>query len=109
MDAASCPRGSRRAPPPRSRRLALEAFELGGCSGLARVDFFVEGETVLLNELNTMPGFTADKRLREALGGGWDRLSRSWSRSSAALALCAATRARAPTRRPSERALACRA
>ena len=29
-----------------------------GCSGLARVDFFVVGETVLLNELNTMPGFT---------------------------------------------------
>ena len=30
-----------------------------GCSGLARVDFFVEGERVLLNELNTMPGFTS--------------------------------------------------
>jgi D-alanine-D-alanine ligase len=29
-----------------------------GCSGLARVDFFVEGERVLVNELNTMPGFT---------------------------------------------------
>jgi D-alanine-D-alanine ligase len=41
------------------RRIALEAFALGGCSGLARVDFFVEGDRVLLNELNTMPGFTA--------------------------------------------------
>ncbi len=30
----------------------------GGCSGLARADFFVDGEDVLLNELNTMPGFT---------------------------------------------------
>jgi D-alanine-D-alanine ligase len=30
-----------------------------GCSGLARVDFFVEGEQVFLNELNTMPGFTS--------------------------------------------------
>ena len=30
-----------------------------GCSGLARVDFFVEGDDVLLNEVNTMPGFTA--------------------------------------------------
>ena len=29
-----------------------------GCAGLARADFFVDGETVLVNELNTMPGFT---------------------------------------------------
>ena len=29
------------------------------CSGMARVDFFVEGERVLVNELNTIPGFTA--------------------------------------------------
>jgi D-alanine-D-alanine ligase len=40
------------------RSLALRAFRHAGCSGLARVDFFVDGETVLLNELNTMPGFT---------------------------------------------------
>ena len=38
--------------------LARRAFRACGCSGLARVDFFVDGETVLLNELNTMPGFT---------------------------------------------------
>jgi D-alanine-D-alanine ligase len=42
----------------RVRDLALRAFRHAGCSGLARVDFFVDGETVLLNELNTMPGFT---------------------------------------------------
>jgi D-alanine-D-alanine ligase len=42
----------------RIREIAVEAFALAGCSGLARVDFFVVGETVLLNELNTMPGFT---------------------------------------------------
>jgi D-alanine-D-alanine ligase len=42
----------------RVRELALAAFTKAGCSGLARVDFFVNGETVLLNELNTMPGFT---------------------------------------------------
>ncbi len=41
------------------QRLARAAFELCGCSGLARADFFVDGEHVLLNELNTMPGFTA--------------------------------------------------
>ena len=29
-----------------------------GCAGLARVDFFVEGDRVLVNELNTLPGFT---------------------------------------------------
>ena len=38
--------------------LALAVFELCGCADLARVDFFVDGERVLVNELNTMPGFT---------------------------------------------------
>jgi len=41
------------------RRLAVEVFRLVNCSGMARVDFFVEGERVLVNELNTIPGFTA--------------------------------------------------
>ena len=43
------------------RRLAVEAFRLAGISGLARVDFFLERGTdrVLVNELNTLPGFTA--------------------------------------------------
>jgi D-alanine-D-alanine ligase len=40
------------------RRLAGETFVRVGCAGLARVDFFVEGDRVLVNELNTMPGFT---------------------------------------------------
>lgn len=40
------------------RELAARAFVASGCSGLARADFFVDGETVLLNELNTMPGQT---------------------------------------------------
>ena len=42
----------------RVRALAVEVFRRTGCSGLARVDFFVVGEEVLVNELNTMPGFT---------------------------------------------------
>jgi D-alanine-D-alanine ligase len=42
----------------RVRELALEVFTYTGCEGLARVDFFVDGERVLVNELNTMPGFT---------------------------------------------------
>jgi D-alanine-D-alanine ligase len=41
------------------RDLAVTAFELGGCAGLARCDFFVEPDgAVLVNEINTMPGFT---------------------------------------------------
>ncbi len=42
----------------RVRQLAVETFVKTGCSGLARVDFFVVGDQVLVNELNTMPGFT---------------------------------------------------
>ena len=43
----------------RLRELALAAFRLGGCAGLARCDFFVEPDgEVLVNEINTMPGFT---------------------------------------------------
>ncbi|HZV72914.1 MAG TPA: D-alanine--D-alanine ligase family protein [Conexibacter sp.] len=44
----------------RVRALATETFTALGCAGLARADFFVDvaGETVLVNELNTMPGFT---------------------------------------------------
>jgi D-alanine-D-alanine ligase len=43
----------------RVRALAVTAFELGGCAGLARCDFFVEPDgAVLVNEINTMPGFT---------------------------------------------------
>jgi len=41
------------------RRLAVETFRIVGCSGMARVDFFVEGDRVLVNELNTIPGFTS--------------------------------------------------
>jgi D-alanine-D-alanine ligase len=41
------------------RRLAVEVFEIVGCAGMARVDFFVTDEGVLVNELNTIPGFTA--------------------------------------------------
>lgn len=43
----------------RVSELAARAFSAAGCSGLARADFFVDGEQVLLNELNTMPGQTA--------------------------------------------------
>jgi D-alanine-D-alanine ligase len=42
----------------RVRELARSVFAICGCSGLARCDFFVDGEEVLVNELNTIPGFT---------------------------------------------------
>jgi D-alanine-D-alanine ligase len=43
------------------RRIAIAAFGAAGISGMARVDFFLERGTdrVLVNELNTLPGFTA--------------------------------------------------
>ena len=40
-------------------RIAADAFQAAMCEGLARVDFFVAGERVILNEINTMPGFTS--------------------------------------------------
>jgi D-alanine-D-alanine ligase len=59
------------------RRLARETFLRAGCAGLARVDFFVEGERVVVNELNTLPGFTATSvfpKLWEASGLPFDQL-----------------------------------
>jgi D-alanine-D-alanine ligase len=43
----------------RIRELAVSTFVKSGCRGLARVDFFVNGDDVIVNELNTMPGFTS--------------------------------------------------
>ena len=44
----------------RVRALAVEAYVALGCEGLARVDFFVADDgRVLVNEVNTIPGFTA--------------------------------------------------
>lgn len=42
------------------RAMAVRAFEALECEGLARVDFFYTPEgTLVLNEINTMPGFTS--------------------------------------------------
>jgi D-alanine-D-alanine ligase len=64
----------------RVRELALAAFRLGGCSGLARCDFFVEPDgRVLVNEVNTMPGFTETSvyaKLWEAAGLAYPDLCR---------------------------------
>ena len=37
---------------------AVTAFKALGCSGLARIDFFVTSSGIVINEVNTMPGFT---------------------------------------------------
>jgi D-alanine-D-alanine ligase len=61
----------------RVRELAVATFVHAGCAGLARVDFFVDGETVLVNELNTMPGFTETSvygKLWDASGLPYDEL-----------------------------------
>lgn len=43
----------------RIRHLAIEVFKTLQCEGLARVDFFLtDGGEILVNEINTMPGFT---------------------------------------------------
>lgn len=48
----------------KTRRLAVDAYRTLGCEGLARVDFFVtdagaDEPNVFVNEVNTIPGFTA--------------------------------------------------
>jgi D-alanine-D-alanine ligase len=42
----------------RIRNLAVEVFGVLCCEALARVDFFVSGDDVYVNEVNTLPGFT---------------------------------------------------
>jgi D-alanine-D-alanine ligase len=55
----------------RVRELAAEVFTLAGCSGLARCDFFVEPDgQVLVNEINTMPGFTETSVYAKLLEAG---------------------------------------
>jgi D-alanine-D-alanine ligase len=53
------------------QELAVRAFRAIDCAGMARVDFFIEGDRVLVNEINTIPGFTSTSaypRLWEASG-----------------------------------------
>lgn len=55
----------------RIQELAREAFHAIDCAGMARVDFFLEDGRILVNEINTIPGFTqtsAYPRLWEASG-----------------------------------------
>lgn len=61
------------------RELAVKAYTAIGCQGLSRVDFFVtyEGEKIIFNEINTLPGFTSISmypKLFAASGIGYSQL-----------------------------------
>ena len=59
------------------RELAVRMYQVMGCEGYARVDFFVTGDGVIANEINTIPGFTSISmypKLWEASGLGYTEL-----------------------------------
>jgi D-alanine-D-alanine ligase len=62
------------------QRVAVETFVVTDCEGMARVDCFVIGDgEVVVNELNTIPGFTATSvyaKLFEASGIPYEQLLR---------------------------------
>jgi D-alanine-D-alanine ligase len=63
------------------QRVAVESFRVTECEGMARVDcFVVDGHRVVVNELNTIPGFTATSvyaKLFEASGIPYEELLRT--------------------------------
>ena len=59
------------------REIAKKAYRAVGCNGMARVDFFVTDEGIILNEINTIPGFTSISmypKLMENMGIPYDEL-----------------------------------
>jgi D-alanine-D-alanine ligase len=80
MDLVIPPAGLSEATVRRVQEVAVDAFRLTDCEGMARVDCFVarDGE-VVVNELNTIPGFTATSvyaKLFDASGIPYDQLLR---------------------------------
>ncbi len=60
--------------------MAVAAFKACDLSGLARVDFLMEPDgkrRIFLNEVNTMPGFTPDQHVSQAVGSYGNRIHRS--------------------------------
>lgn len=49
---------------------ALAVFDALGCRGVARVDFFLTAAGPVLNEVNTMPGFTAESQVPKMYAAG---------------------------------------
>jgi D-alanine-D-alanine ligase len=62
------------------QRAAVESFRVTECEGMARVDcFVVDGNRVVVNELNTIPGFTSTSvyaKLFDASGISYESLLR---------------------------------
>jgi D-alanine-D-alanine ligase len=60
------------------RKLSLQAFRALGCESMARIDFFLrEGGSLIVNEVNTLPGFTNISmypKVMEALGISYSEL-----------------------------------
>jgi D-alanine-D-alanine ligase len=51
------------------RAFAIKAFRALGCDGMARADFFLTSEgRILINELNTIPGFTDISMYSKVMG-----------------------------------------
>ncbi|MEW1954130.1 D-alanine--D-alanine ligase family protein [Terrabacter sp. NPDC080008] len=73
-----CPADVPAAVAERIREMSVTAFEAAGCEGLARVDFFyTPSGDVVINEINTMPGFTPHSmypRMWAATGLGYTDL-----------------------------------
>ena len=40
------------------KKIAEKVYKLCDCSGFARIDFFVKNKKIVVNEINTLPGFT---------------------------------------------------
>ncbi|OQA04790.1 MAG: D-alanine--D-alanine ligase A [bacterium ADurb.Bin400] len=61
----------------RIKATAIKAFQVLCCEGMARVDFFLRGQEVIVNEINTIPGFTKISmypKLWEASGLSYTKL-----------------------------------
>lgn len=61
----------------RVKEIAIKAFEITGCSGVARVDFLIVNEIPYVLEINTSPGMTETSDLpaqAEAMGLSYDNL-----------------------------------
>ncbi|GAA4621920.1 D-alanine--D-alanine ligase family protein [Cellulomonas oligotrophica] len=52
------------------RAAAVTVYDALGCAGVARVDFFLTADGPVLNEVNTMPGFTAHSQVPRMFAAG---------------------------------------
>ena len=59
----------------RIRELAIKTFQVLGCGGPARVDFFLKGEDIFVNEVNTLPGFTSISMYPKLWEASWGSLA----------------------------------